>query len=86
MSRHGTYDFKYGFIPDDDCPQPQPITNADRIRAMSDEELAEYLSWVALEGCNGAVSSRGVWTKAEIVGGVIVPWIEWLKQETSDEG
>jgi len=47
MSRHGIYDLKDGFIPDDDCdPQPQPLTNGDRIRAMTDEELAEeILSW-----------------------------------------
>ena len=42
MSRSGTYDLKYGFIPDDDCEKP--MTNADRIRQMSDEELAEWLA------------------------------------------
>ena len=42
MSRSGIYDLKYGFIPDDDVPQePLKQTNADRIRAMTDEELAE---------------------------------------------
>ena len=56
-------------------------TNADKIRSMTDEELAEYLSWVALEGMNGAVNSKGVWTKHELAGGVIVPWLDWLKQE-----
>ena len=30
--------------------QPKPKTNADRIRAMSDEELAKLL----LDGCRGA--------------------------------
>ena len=25
-------------------PKPKPITNADRIRAMTDEELAEFIS------------------------------------------
>ena len=59
-------------------------TNADRIREMDDEELAEFLRWVALEGMNGAVSSRGVWTKHELAGGVIVPWIDWLKQEAEE--
>ena len=63
---------------------PKPITNADRIRAMTDEELAEYLSLVALEGMNGAVSSRGVWTKHELAGGVIVSWLNWLKQEVKE--
>lgn len=27
-----------------DCPEWRTITNADRIRAMSDEELAEFIS------------------------------------------
>ena len=30
--------------------QPKPMTNADRIRSMSDEELAELL----LDGCRGS--------------------------------
>ena len=29
----------------DDTPELKSITNADRIRAMSDEELAEFLEW-----------------------------------------
>lgn len=29
----------------DEC---KPITNADRIRAMSDEELAEWLEWFVI--------------------------------------
>ena len=38
---------QYGYKVDEcnhtDCPyRTEPITNADRIRAMSDEELAEY--------------------------------------------
>ena len=29
-----------------DCPyRTEPITNADRIRAMRDEELAHFLAW-----------------------------------------
>lgn len=49
MSRHGTYDPVYGFLPEDDFPEePKPQTNADRIRAMSDEEMAdEILDWLA---------------------------------------
>lgn len=44
MSRSGIYDLKYGFIPDDDVPQEPPKqTNADCIRAMTDEELANHI-------------------------------------------
>ena len=32
------------------CHSVAPVTNADRIRAMSDEELAEYLSAVYFYG------------------------------------
>lgn len=52
------YDEQCGFVPYDDCPQDnlyseseakhtfspsEPQTNADRIRAMRDEEMAELL-------------------------------------------
>lgn len=43
----------------------KPITNADRIRSMSDEELAEFLS---------------VQMVAEVVHGW-KSWLDWLKQE-----
>lgn len=46
-----------------------PITNADRIRAMADEELAEWIAGYAL-GLTGA--SLEMSTHA---------WLEWLKQE-----
>jgi hypothetical protein len=52
--------------------KPKPITNADRIRAMTDEELAEFL-W-------------DVWRNKdpfykECVDGRLVPFFHWLKQE-----
>jgi hypothetical protein len=56
-----------------DYPKPRkPITNADRIRAMTDEELAdEILSWF---NWLNAVE----WDDKRI--------IEWLKQEVSTDG
>lgn len=61
----------------------KPITNADRIRAMSDEELAEWLSSfcacgeyedtcpaIHCKGCGGADCS--------------VPWLDWLRQEVEN--
>ena len=48
----------------------KPRTNADRIRAMTDEELAKMINGFesfAL-GCGGAWSTEN--------------WLEWLKQET----
>ena len=48
-----------------DCPyRTEPITNADRIRAMSDEELAENMSdW---QCWGGGLDPKD--------------WLEWLKQ------
>lgn len=43
-------------------------TNADRIRAMTDEELAEVLCLIA--GGLGPVSSADGWD-----------WLEWLKEK-----
>lgn len=55
--------------------KPKPITNADRIRAMTDEELADrIMGFVRCEACerefhiecNPLMTCRGV-------------WLEWLK-------
>jgi len=56
--------------PCEDQKPPKPITNADRIRAMSDEELAdEILSWF-----NWLNSVE--WNDKRILG--------WLRQEVSE--
>ena len=57
--------------------RPKPITNADRIRAMSDEELAEQLyllrlDALRLEGFEGFIEA-----KDEV--------LEWLKEEVKGE-
>lgn len=87
MARHGYYDEKYGFVPYDDCPQDnlyseseakhtfspsEPITNAGRIRAMTDEELAEYLDGVC----------HDLWQM--FVKDPKKMWLEWLKQEAKE--
>lgn len=58
-------------LPDDwdfivQCREPQLATNADRIRAMSDEDLAETLCRVETDG-----RAYGPSGKAD--------WLEWLK-------
>ena len=74
---------------DNYMPKPKPQTNADRIRAMSDEELAKWMSGGALhsdsvcsycdrntlEFCDGAECSNK--TDAEII-------LDWLKQPAKD--
>lgn len=59
---------------------PKPITNADRIRAMTDEELDRFLNEVQgdayLVGFHASAESR------------FTPygkrWLEWLKQEATE--
>lgn len=51
-----------------------PSTNADRIRAMSDGELAEYLVALVDDEFRGNV----IYSKQE------VDWIEWLKQPVGE--
>ena len=57
----------------EDCAlfKPKPQTNADKIRAMSDEELAEWVWGVETSG--RAYGPRG--KKA---------WLDWLKREVSE--
>lgn len=53
----------------DDPPakyEPKPTTNADRLRAMSDEELAD---WLVMNG-NGEDYKT---------------WLDWLRQEATDD-
>ena len=45
-----------------------PITNADRIRAMTDEELARFIS--------SQIIDRNI-------GVPIEAWLDWLKQEVN---
>ena len=49
--------------------KPKPITNADRIRAMSDEELAEWLCDIA------------GWLP--MYEGKMHPILDWLKEEVT---
>ena len=64
--------------------KPNPQTNADRIRSMTDEKLAEWLRQLVIDAswpCK--YDSDGVWDKHELLGGHPVPWLDWLKQEVT---
>lgn len=50
------------------------MTNADRIRAMSDEELAEYLSGLICD------INEGVEYSADLC-----RWMEWLEKPAKEE-
>ncbi len=54
--------------------KPKPITNADRIRSMSDEELADFCIWAFSK--HGDSERFKKWSKMWI--------LEWLKKEVDD--
>ena len=62
----------------------KPITNADRIRAMTDEELAEFMN------CGACPPGKDVSELCHDEDGGSVPdmcnlcWIGWLKQEAKE--
>ena len=59
----------------------KPKTNADKLRSMSDEELAEWIKELIENASHSRINDKGVWGKAEIAGGHIIPWIDWLRRE-----
>lgn len=61
-------------------PRPTPQTNADRIRAMSDEELAKWLCSISTaECCERSCPARDMCDLGD--NGLI----KWLKQPVEDE-
>lgn len=65
---------KAKYVGCDECYKANPKpTNADRIRSMSDEELAEYLDGVC----------HDLWQM--FVADPQKMWLEWLKQESEGE-
>lgn len=69
-----------------DCPKFEKMSNADAIRAMSDEELAEFLTSIDrghdisygdyFEAFDGVFISSKVDVEAEV--------LEWLKSEVKE--
>lgn len=63
-SCQGFIDMQGGFHPHREEPVMPPVTNADRIRAMSDEELAKLFYSVYKRSCIDFVNQSGI--EAEI--------------------
>ena len=57
--------------------KPKPTTNADRIRAMSDEELAKFMR----AGCDN-ITQEACRRHAECTD----CWLEWLKSTAGGDG
>lgn len=61
--------------------QAPPITNADRIRSMSDEELADWLGVY----CNGQTAQEVGKPCASGMGSCEECWLDWLKGEAEGD-
>ena len=61
----------------DEWPDPVPMTNADRIRAMSDEEMAKKLQYAS--GC--PVNANCI----KMSGDCKACWLDWLQQPAEGE-
>lgn len=61
--------------------KPKPLTNADRIRAMSDEELAKEFESMA------SYCAPGTYPNVEIcrIERCVECWLNWLKQPVKEE-
>ena len=63
--------------------QRKPITNADRIRAMSDEELAEWIATVPLSHddiCPSPLPERCGGSNGYDAEACKQCWLDWLKE------
>lgn len=64
----------------------KPMTNADRIRAMSDEELAElFASWIQDCGCNNVPCHEPCKKKIDAFEAAPCEknWLDWLREEST---
>lgn len=70
-----------GYMGTCDGWEPKPTTNGDKLRAMSDEELAEWIETmadcrmcqIAEEHCSGGETNSRA--------SCMIHWLDWLKQE-----
>ena len=73
---------QYGYKVDEcnhtDCPyRTEQVTNADRIRAMSDEELAKFVDGKRVCPPTGECP--------EVCDDCVACWLEWLQQPSKEE-
>jgi hypothetical protein len=72
-------DGKVAYVPVVANAKPKPTTNADRIRAMTDEELA---GWLAKHNERSAVCPN--FGARDCQASCRKCWLDWLKQEASE--
>jgi len=61
--------------------EPKLTTNADRIRAMTDEELAEFIAYNT--SCETCVVRKGGSDECHNTN-CSTAWLDWLKQEVTE--
>ena len=66
-----------------DCKYYRAMTNADRIRSMTDEELAQFM--FTANGCPMWVSEYSCKEDKGCAGAKGACWLDWLKQECGNE-
>lgn len=87
----GCYAYRHKCYTDDMCKCFEPITNADRIRAMSDEELAVFIRrTVNLDGPNYCVNLPECNELLETTDGIPdekcrACLMNWLRAEAKEE-
>lgn len=71
----------------DDCsfyrkykPKPKPITHFDEIKAMSVEEMAEWIDHIQADAYERGMMETPVVDYPNVYSG----WLDWLKQEVDD--
>lgn len=69
----------------DNCKEFKPMANADRIRVMSDEELADWLCQTQYREGDFCPPKHG-WQYCIISDGCSVCWLDWLKSPVNEEG
>lgn len=71
-------DGKIAFVPVVVNAKQPKQTNADRIRSMTDEELAKLLD-NAIVSCGGVMGGRNCMADCRKC------WLDWLRQEVDDD-
>jgi hypothetical protein len=67
----------------------QTMTFADKIRTMTDKELARFMTSIqadVLEKAGKAVGYQGTLVKDSDIADSETKWLDFLKQEVSDNG
>lgn len=77
------YARRYGLFAEKTCPnfvEPKPTTKADKLRAMSDEELADVLTDIGVR----TLRLHKLPVTEPVIEQATEDWLDWLRQEAND--